>query len=439
MSDDAPQAATVRPPWWPALVVLLGALLGLALAGYSTADYVAHLDRQLHDVHCSFIPGAAVDPNADNACKTAMYSSYSALLRDEIWGGVPISLFALGAFAFFAAFALYLLVSGARAPRRANHFIALAGVTPLLASIVMAVISATKLGSYCKTCVGIYIASAILAIGAVAAFVVDRRAARRALLVEARLPEAGSNVPPTLVDDADVIRPRPLGPMSLVVSWMLLLAMSSVTPAFAYRESVPSYEAHVRGCGTLADASDPHKALIHIAAAGARQPVHLVVDPLCPTCKAFHQRLISEGIFALLDTTLVLFPLDSECNWNLDTPLHPGACAVSRAVICGDARALEVLEWAYEQQDELVALAKSADGEAKLALRIEQRFAGMKACMESKATRLRLDETIRFGVRNKLPVSTPQLFVGSVRLCDEDSDIGLPYALRKLAPELSKK
>ena len=42
-------------------------------------------------------------------------------------------------------------------------------------------------------------------------------------------------------------------------------------------------------------------------------------------------------------------------------------------------------------------------------------------------------------VVNKLPVSTPQLFVGDQRLCEEDSDIGLPYALGKLSPALAKK
>jgi hypothetical protein len=83
---------------------------------------VKHLDRQVHDIHCSFIPGAGVDTSADNACRVAMYSPFSALFRDRYWGGVPISLFALGAFAFFAAFALYLLLARELAPRRAAQF-----------------------------------------------------------------------------------------------------------------------------------------------------------------------------------------------------------------------------------------------------------------------------------------------------------------------------
>jgi hypothetical protein len=46
---------------------------------------------------------------------------------------------------------------------------------------------------------------------------------------------------------------------------------------------------------------------------------------------------------------------------------------------------------------------------------------------------------LRYAVDNKLPVSTPQMFLGDTRLCDEDSDIGLAYAVRKLAPGLRSK
>ena len=47
----------MRPPAW-LVVVLLGALAGLVFAGVSTYDFVQHLDRQVHSLHCSFIPGA---------------------------------------------------------------------------------------------------------------------------------------------------------------------------------------------------------------------------------------------------------------------------------------------------------------------------------------------------------------------------------------------
>src|SRR6185295_12713249 len=118
---------------FPAILALVGAVLGLVFVTYSTLDYAQHLDRKLHDVHCSFIPGAPATSEAE-ACRAAMYSPYSALMREEYWGGVPISLFALGAFTFFAGFGLYLAIAGERAPRRSVIFFALVSVTPLVVS-----------------------------------------------------------------------------------------------------------------------------------------------------------------------------------------------------------------------------------------------------------------------------------------------------------------
>ena len=46
-------------PWL--MLVLAGALVGLTFAGFSTYDFVQHLDRQVHSVHCSFIPGLGKD------------------------------------------------------------------------------------------------------------------------------------------------------------------------------------------------------------------------------------------------------------------------------------------------------------------------------------------------------------------------------------------
>src|SRR3954469_582073 len=112
---------------WPAALALVAALLGLTFGSLSSLDYIQHLDRQVHDVHCSFVPGLGAEQSPDNACRIAMYSPYAALFRDRYWGGVPIGLFAVGAFSFFVAFALYLLLSGRTAPRRGAIFLGVFG------------------------------------------------------------------------------------------------------------------------------------------------------------------------------------------------------------------------------------------------------------------------------------------------------------------------
>ena len=91
----------------PPAISAVASALGLSFATSSTLDYAAHLDRRLHDLHCSFVPGAP-PTDAAEACRTAMYSPYAALFRDKYWGGIPISLFAVGAFTFFAGFLAFL-------------------------------------------------------------------------------------------------------------------------------------------------------------------------------------------------------------------------------------------------------------------------------------------------------------------------------------------
>ena len=71
-----------------------------------------------------------------------------------------------------------------------------------------------------------------------------------------------------------------------------------------------------------------------IAIAVRAHPTIELLDPLCPTCKAFDTRLKQTEFSKKLDIKSVLFPLDSTCNWMLSTPMHPGACAVSEAMMC---------------------------------------------------------------------------------------------------------
>jgi uncharacterized membrane protein len=390
----------------PAAIALFASLLGLLFASYSTLDYAQHLDRKLHNVHCSFIPGAAATSEAE-ACRAAMYSPFSALLKDQYWGGIPISLFALGAFCFFAAFALYLLLSGERASRRASGFFALVGITPLLVSILMLTISLTQLGQLCKTCVGIYIASFLLALGAVGTWLTSSEVARTKL------------------------------PLAIVPAWLVALGVLTLAPAVVYAASSPDQRPYLTQCGEIKVAKIKGDSPVKIRGSRAVQPTMLFEDPLCPTCKAFHDRLVVEDIIEKLDIELVLFPLDSACNWMLDHPLHPGACIVSKAVLCGEGNSRQVLEWAYAEQEYLTRAGKAGEGVLRAA--IKQKWgADMLRCVDDRKTDVRLNNHLHFASENNIPVSTPQMYLGKRRICDEDTDLGLRYTLAQLAPEVLK-
>jgi hypothetical protein len=109
---------------------------------------------------------------------------------------------------------------------------------------------------------------------------------------------------------------------------------------------------------------------------------------------------------------------------------------VTKAILCSEHRAMQVLEWSYAHQEEILTAAKAGGGAANVQHMIRERWPGLDACMESKETKMRLDRMLRYIVNNHLQVSTPQMFLGETRLCDEDTDMGLSYTIRRLAPGL---
>jgi uncharacterized membrane protein len=398
-----------------AVLALVAAVLGLVFAAYSTFDYAQQLDRQVHAVHCSFIPGAPVSADADNPCKAALFSPYSAIFRATYWGGVPISLFGLGAFAFFVGFAVYLRAGDRRVSRLAHPTFVALTLGPLATSALMFTISVTRLHELCKLCVGIYTSSLVLFVAAI----LGARAHSRDVVVATA---AGA--------------PRPEGGWGLPLLALVALGASALAPALVYVTALPDYRPMLTKCGKLTTPTDPHHGLLKIPTSHPVRTVVLFEDPLCPTCKAFHERLVDEGIFERLDITMAMFPLESDCNWMLDRSLHPGACVMAKAVICGGTeKARAVLEWAYEHQESLREVGKQGGG--ALAAKISERWGPeLSACVASEKTTVQLNQQLHFAANNHIPVSTPQMFLGDKRLCDEDTDLGLKYTLAQLAPEV---
>jgi hypothetical protein len=99
-------------------------------------------------------------------------------------------------------------------------------------------------------------------------------------------------------------------------------------------------------------------------------------------------------------------------------------------MFCAGERAPEVLDWAFENQE---AIMQAARADTKAAQRMAaERFPELGKCIGSAAARNKLNLALRFAVKNRLQVLTPQVFVQGLRLCDEDTDLGLDYALPRL-------
>lgn len=402
----------MRPSFWSVLA-LAGGIAGFAFAAVSTFDFTAHLDREVHGVHCSFLPGAPAATGDEAAgCQTTLMSPYSSVLRDRIWGGVPIALPGMSVFAFIAFWALFLVLGRRQGDRAATGFFVAAALLPVGSSIVMGTLSVKVLGAVCKLCIGMYISSAVALVGALGLAVTAASRSR-----------------------SEPDSPTPLGASALALSFLVGVLFVFV-PGLTYASVAPDFTDYIGNCGKLETPQDPYGLRLPLGESGRELEMLEVLDPLCSACKGFEERFSAMEVRHEVSRSALLFPLDTECNWMLGESIHPGACAVSEAMICAGDGAQEVLHWAFEHQSEVMD-ATRADPKAAARM-VSEQFPKLASCIGSPATRAKLNHSLRWAVDNELQILTPQVYVRGLRLCDGDTDLGLDYALPRLIARASK-
>jgi len=388
-ASGAPRAALIA--------FALFALLGVVFAAVSTYDFVAHLDRQVHAITCSIVPGLGPrDASGTSGCHAVLMSPYSSVFRSLTWGGIPIALPALGVFAFLLFRGLDLSLRR-EVGREETGFLIVAALLPVATSAVYLWISEVQLGTVCTVCAGIYAAS----LGVLVTAILAHRGAPRA--------GAGSNAG----------------------QWLLYFLEGCalvLIPVMLYMLQKPAYPDALDRRNELRHPEDRYGVMLKAKGTG-RVPAIEVLDPLCPACKAFSQRLAASELGPDLALQTVLFPLDKDCNWMVNESLHPGSCAVSEAVLCAGEKSGDVLAWAFARQPEL--LAAGAHGQAGVYARLKQEFPELASCLEQPVVRTRLNRSLRWVVSNSLPVLTPQLFVRNHKIPDEDTDLGLDFVLAR--------
>jgi hypothetical protein len=382
------------------IAVAVAAVFGLVFSAVSTSDFIEHLDRQVHSIHCSFIPGATKELG-DNGCKTVMMSVYSSVLRTSLWGGIPVAVLSVATFCFLLMKSLQLVLAP-KTSRNDTLFMIAAWALPVLMSLVFGGIAASKIGALCKLCVGIYVSSGV---GFAAAIIAHLQAER-----------------------AD--GPMPFGQYA---RWFGEGCVYVGVLVVSYVLFAPTAPESLKGCGTLAKAEDTAGVLIPMSH-GTGPAAIAVVDPLCPACKGFDERIQASGLSEQLQLQGLLFPLDSTCNWMVKESLHPGACAVSEAMLCAKESsaddALAILDWAFLHQERLRESAKASDEPVRAEL--VKTFPKVKDCLGSSKIKNKVNKSLRWAVTNALPVLTPQLFIGDKRVCDEDTDLGLEYTVSQM-------
>lgn len=397
-------------PRVPVILLTIAAAAGLFFASYSSYDFMQHLDRQVHGIHCSFIPGLdSTDASGSSGCHVTMMSPYSSVLRQTVWGGIPISLGAMGVFGYLLFRGLDVIFNRREADKGLAGYLALAWGLPFATSLVMGYLSLVELDAACKLCIGIYTASTV-GFGSALAF---WRSAGPDPDAEEQETETGEG----------------FGVSQAIPSFLQGVAFVAI-PVVLYVNAVPDYSTYEGACGTLPKPEDPYGVMIALDQNPGGKEAIEVLDPLCPSCRAFEHRLDASGLGEKMNRKAVLFPLDSSCNWMVGSTLHAGACTISEAVLCADARAGEVIDWAFENQ-EAIRAASEADPTAATKM-VTDRFPDLKSCVGSTKVRSRLNKSLRWAVSNQLTVLTPQVYVEGTKLCDEDTDLGMDYALSRL-------
>ena len=412
MSDPSlyEQTPPKRSPVW-AIALVIAAALGLFFTSFSTYDFAMYLDRQVHGIHCSFIPGlGGTDVSGTSGCHVTLMSPYSSVLRRLLWGGLPVSLPGMAVFALLLYRGLDLLIVPARRADKAVTGVVLGMATvPLITSVVMGSLALVVLDAACKLCIGTYISSALVFAAALA--------------IRLTMPTVD---PEEQDDDA----PRSSAGKEAIVG-LLQLGVFVLLPTAAWAGLMPDHDAHIGTCGTLPAPEDKHGMLVDLEPGGpGAKPAIEVLDPLCPSCKGLEDRLAVSGHGDRLKRQAVLFPLDQTCNWMVGATMHPGACTISEAVLCAEDRGHEVIDWAYAHQAE-IRDASAADPKAAAA-KVTAAFPEVADCIGKPAVRARLNHGLRWAVKNELPVLTPQLFIDGQRVCDADTDLGLDYALERM-------
>ena len=161
-----------------AIATIVFALGGMFFAGFATLDFAQHLDRQVHGIHCSFLPGVQAATAETSGCQVTLMSRYSSVLRTSVWGGIPVSLPGLALFAFLGFWGAYLVGKGAHNERPAAMFTVAAWTLPLITSVGMGYLALVELDAVCKLCIGIYSSSTL---GFIAALIMFLRPAARGL------------------------------------------------------------------------------------------------------------------------------------------------------------------------------------------------------------------------------------------------------------------
>ena len=370
-----------RPAARPTLPTGFGLTLALiGVGGAAISLYLTHI-RRLVLLGAEAGGLCSIDDWLD--CRTVLASSHAAI------GGIPISVFATWFYIVTVVFALLgLRPNVLRLPRSAAAVLFIAYAAATAVSVVLAGVSATFIASFCPVCASLYALNAI-------ALVVTLRGVRA----------TGESVSEALTREGRYWLARP-GP-ALRFATTILVALVLVFVASRFSAPVPELCELIPGI--------PKRDRLRVA---------IFSDFQCPHCRELHRalRAVQKNEDVLLE--LRHYPLDADCNPQVNRLRKTGGCLQARASICAtaDGRSDEFNDRLFESGPidvaGLVALAESLGINAS-------RFG---SCLGSPETTQTLSHDVRVAIDSSVR-GTPTLFVNGRRLAHVPTAEGIACLL----------
>lgn len=374
------------------ILMIVLALGGLAASGASSWVHLKLLTQPGYVSPC--------DVNATVSCTQAYLSPYGSLF------GVPVAI--LGAIWFAAVLAL--LVAAPRGTpafqENVGAYIFALSTAGLAIVLYLAYASFFLLKSVCLLCAGTYVAVIGLFIVSGAASTVPMR----------RLPSRF----------ARDLRALASSPLAIAIALVLVAGAVSLVAWFP-RDGQPAASAAAAAPGAQPAQAQPDfeplwKAApredIGVPSDGARVLIVKFNDYQCPACRQAHE-MYSGIIKELQDkhpgqikSITMDYPLEPECNFNVQRELHPAACDAAAAVRMARplGKAEEVEDWLYNNQGAMTPATVRA------AL---QRIAGITDFDARYPAILKdVQRDIASGGANRVS-STPTYFINGVRVAGQ--------------------
>jgi len=388
------------------IIGLLLALVGLAVAAYSTFHHMELLRSGQTDFACNI--------NARFSCDAVANSKYSIVF------GIPLGVWGLG---YFLGVALMLGLGLLKEENRrdALHAYAVLAVVGFVVSLVLGVISWVDVGAFCLSCMGIY----AVCLGQLLNFAFNRKVIPWPLRAK------------TTFNGATVAA---LGVAIAVIGYNFL--KSSQPPATLPTADITDQQGKEPGMQLLPKAAEIKIDRSDYSGLGqdyrkgsdnAKVTVVEFADFECPACKQGSQ-VMSEVYQEFGDRILVVFknyPLDKRCNAGMQGSMHKYACD---AAVMGRCAGQYGKFWEYHDMAFANQASLNAEAPAKWARSLGLTDAQIAECLKSDAHMAKVkDDALQGGNANV--DATPTVFLNGRKYVGDRSASALRTQINRLLNE----